>query len=250
MKKLKGLLMVLITLTIIFVLEGNLMAIDQLTVDEIKSVHMTKIEGIKNDYLNTGRFYLKGSPSGKIFHHFYKAENWQDIIFEGNQEVEDATKITIICRAETKTGKYTSFSKVFTLKDGKNIFNFEKKDFEMEFTFMVELNNITPSPTITATKTVTNSVTPTITQSIQPTLSPTSNNPSPTITTNNPITFLPSNTPNNFIVASNKNVTSKTVARNKKLPQTGEGNQEFLLISGGFIMLLGTLFLVSKVNKK
>jgi LPXTG-motif cell wall-anchored protein len=247
LKKIK-LFVLIITLSIVFILEtSNSIAGSHLTTDEIKSVHMTKIEGINNDYLNTCRFYLKGSPSNKVFHNFFKAENWQEIVFEGNKEVEDVTRITIFCTAETKAGKYIAFGNTYYLQEGENVFLLKEHSFEMKFTFMVELNSVTPTPTTTVTPTPTSIITPTPTNTITPTATVTpSITPTitPTLVTNDPVTFLPSNEPDVT------NVPSKPITNNKNLPQTGEGNHVFILIVGGCIILLGLLFIVSKVIKR
>lgn len=111
------------------------------------------------------------------------------------------------------------------------------------FYFMVSKYEIisTPTPTITNEPSLTPIITipptpgddPTPSEIITPTISP----------------ILPSDTPDNFITSDNKNEPSKTIANNKILPKTGEEKPLFMIVSGGIIMLLGSLYLVAKLKK-
>jgi len=118
------------------------------------------------------------------------------------------------------------------------------------FYFPTIRTEVTPTPIITNSPSptaITNSPIPTTTDLI--TVEP-SNTGNITPTISEEPNIIPSNTPENFITSNDKNVSSKPVANNKNLPKTGEGKPLFMLVSGGFIMLLGTIFLVSNIKKK
>jgi LPXTG-motif cell wall-anchored protein len=102
---------------------------------------------------------------------------------------------------------------------------------------------VTPTPT----EIITNSPSPTPTEII--TVEP-SNTGNITPTISQEPTIIPSNSPENIIVSNDEIVSSNIVANNKTLPKTGEPKHGFMLISGGFIMLLGTIFLISKIKKQ
>jgi LPXTG-motif cell wall-anchored protein len=121
------------------------------------------------------------------------------------------------------------------------------------FYFSITKTEITPTPIITNSPTpikITDNR-PTNTGNILPTISP----EQIIVSSNSPKNFKSSNIKNVLSnnknkPSNNKNESSKIIANNKSLPQTGEEKPLFMLVGGGFIMLLGTIFLVSKIKKK
>jgi len=149
---------------------------------------------------------------------------------------------------------YSGYSEKFLKKGLKILFIKVEKQNELGdydnlyywFYFVVSRYEIisTPTPTITDKPTIT----PIITLPVTP--------PEPTETIITPILnptispILPSNESSNFVLSNIKNKSSKSIANNKTLPQTGEEKPTFMLVSGSFVLLLGTIFLISKVKKK
>lgn len=160
------------------------------------------------------------------------------LIIDMNYYIEN----TLVYTAHKEQLIYKSYNRIFIKVDRVNELG-QYRNLYYWFYFSISKTEITPTPIITSSPTpikITDNR-PTNTGNILPTISPeqiVSSNIKNVLSNNK-------NKPSN-----NKNESSKTVANNKSLPQTGEEKPLFMLVSGGFIMLLGTIFLVSKIKKK
>jgi LPXTG-motif cell wall-anchored protein len=197
-------------------------------------------------------FFKKITPIDQISN---QPEYDTNVTIDGNKINigESITTTNPYCIIDMKSYKddilvYSGYNEKFLKKGLKIIFVKVEKQNEIGeydnlyywFYFVVSRSEIisTPTPTITDEPTITPMITlpntppePTetiITPTLNPTISP----------------VLPSNEPSN-----SKNKTSKLLANNKNLPKTGEEKPLFMLVSGGCIMLLGTLYLVAKLKK-
>jgi len=206
-------------------------------------------------------FFKKITPIDQISN---QPEYDTNVTIDGNKINigESITTTNPYCIIDMKSYKddilvYAGYSEKFLKKGLKIMFVKVEKQHEISeydtlyywFYFVVSRSKIisTPTPTITDEPTITPIITlpntppePTetiITPTLNPTISP----------------ILPSNEPSNFVLSNSKNKTSKSpsklLANNKNLPKTGEEKPLFMLVSGGFIMLLGTLYLVAKLKK-
>jgi LPXTG-motif cell wall-anchored protein len=159
------------------------------------------------------------------------------LIIDMNYYIED----TLVYIAHKEQLIYKSYNRIFVKVDRVNELG-QYRNLYYWFYFSISKTEITPTPIITSSPTpikITDNR-PTNTGNILPTISP-----EQIIVSSNSKS---SNIKN--VLSNNKNESSKMVANNKNLPQTGEEKPLFMLVSGGFIMLLGTLFLVSKIKKK
>jgi len=167
------------------------------------------------------------------------------LIIDMNYYIED----TLVYIAHKELLIYRKHNIIFVKVDRVNELG-QYRNLYYWFYFSISKTEITPTPIITSSPTpikITDNR-PTNTGNILPTISPeqiVSSNIKNVLSNNK---NKPSNNKNES--SNNKNESSKTVANNKSLPQTGEEKPLFMLVSGGFIMLLGTIFLVSKIKKK